>query len=200
VSRSVVHLLGAGGHATVIADIARRLGFQVAVWYHEPPDEHRFPAGTRFGHVDGLSADVPVLLAVGDIDERRHWRERHSLSAPALIDYSATVAHGVSVGEGVVVMARVVINPNSLIDVDAILNTACVVEHDCHVGRNSHIAPGVLLGGGARVGNDVLVGTGAVVLPWIEVGSGAVIGAGAVVTESVPEGGRFAGVPARPIG
>lgn len=41
------------------------------------------------------------------------------------------------------------------------------------------------------------VGTGAVILPGLTIGSDAIIGAGAVVTEDVPDGATVVGNPAR---
>jgi acetyltransferase-like isoleucine patch superfamily enzyme len=49
------------------------------------------------------------------------------------------------------------------------------------------------------VGDGAHIGTGAVVLQGRTIGTGAVVAAGAVVLEDVPDGGRVAGVPARPI-
>src|SRR5437764_67811 len=41
------------------------------------------------------------------------------------------------------------------------------------------------------------IGTGAILLPGVTVGRGSIVGAGAVVTEDVPEFAVVAGVPAR---
>ena len=49
------------------------------------------------------------------------------------------------------------------------------------------------------IGNDVWIGTNAIIKEHIEIGDGAVIGAGAVVTEDVPDFAIVAGVPARVI-
>jgi acetyltransferase-like isoleucine patch superfamily enzyme len=44
------------------------------------------------------------------------------------------------------------------------------------------------------------VGVNAIILPGVTVGRGSIVGAGAVVTENVPEFAKVAGVPARVIG
>ena len=51
--------------------------------------------------------------------------------------------------------------------------------------------------GGIVVGDDVWLGFGVIVLDGVRIGKGAVIGAGAVVTEDVPDGAIAFGVPAR---
>lgn len=51
--------------------------------------------------------------------------------------------------------------------------------------------------GGIVVDDDVWIGVGVTVLDGVRIGRGAVIGAGAVVTQSVPENAIAVGVPAR---
>ena len=48
-----------------------------------------------------------------------------------------------------------------------------------------------------RVGAWADIGTGAILLPGVTVGRGSIVGAGAVVTEDVPDFAVVAGVPAR---
>lgn len=48
-----------------------------------------------------------------------------------------------------------------------------------------------------RVGAGADIGTNAVILPGVEIGRGVIVGAGAVVTESVPDFAIVAGVPAK---
>ncbi len=53
---------------------------------------------------------------------------------------------------------------------------------------------------GARrtvIGHDVWIGFGAIILPGVTLGNGVIIGAGAVVTQSVPDYQIVAGVPAK---
>lgn len=51
--------------------------------------------------------------------------------------------------------------------------------------------------GPISVGDDVWFGVGSIVLSGVTIGDGAVIGAGAVVTQDLPENGIAVGVPAR---
>jgi acetyltransferase-like isoleucine patch superfamily enzyme len=54
-------------------------------------------------------------------------------------------------------------------------------------------------GAGIEIGDDVWLGAGVRVLDGVRIGSGTIVGAGAVVTESLPEGVVAAGVPAKVI-
>ena len=51
--------------------------------------------------------------------------------------------------------------------------------------------------GSARVGDGAFIGIGAIIMPGISVGCHAVVGAGAIVTEDVPDHCVVAGNPAR---
>ena len=192
-----INLLGAGGHATVVADVARRAGLApVWLWSDDEPDLERFPAGTTHRPATELGAAAEVVLAFGGLDERSLARERFPAAPQAVVDPSATVGGGVALGPGVVLMPLSSVNAGARIGRDGILNTGCVVEHDCVLGDNVHVSPGAVLAGGVSVGAGAHIGAAAVVLPGVTVGMGAVLGAGAVVTRDVPEGATVMGNPA----
>lgn len=192
-----VHLIGAGGHATVVADLARRAGAgSVVLWSDDEPDLARFPPETTHAPLSELDAAVEVVLGFGSLEDRARTREHFAAAPPPLVDPAATVGTGVHLGPGTVVMARAVLNANARMGRDGILNTGCVIEHDCVLGDNVHISPGAVLTGGVLVGAGAHVGAGAVVLPGVAVGPRAVVGAGAVATRDVPEGATVMGNPA----
>ncbi|WP_167494110.1 acyltransferase [Microbacterium hydrothermale] len=70
---------------------------------------------------------------------------------------------------------------------------ASVTDFDFHEvvpGSGAKISP-------VWIGDDVWLGRAAIVLPGVHIGHGSVIGAGAVVTQDVPENSVAVGVPAR---
>lgn len=56
------------------------------------------------------------------------------------------------------------------------------------------------LGADVKIGRNVWIGCHVTVLPGVTIGEHAIIGAGAVVTNDVPGGETWAGVPARKLG
>jgi sugar O-acyltransferase (sialic acid O-acetyltransferase NeuD family) len=194
----MLHVIGGGGHASVVVDVARRAGLgAVTIWSEDSPSAGRFPPGTKFRRIADLEAGIPVVLGIGDLERRFELRSRFPMLAPAIVDPSAVIGGGVRVAEGVVIFPTCVVNANARIEVDAIINTGCIVEHDCVVETNAHLSPGVRLAGGVVIGRGAHVGTGGIVLPGVKVGEGSVVGAGAVVTRDVPPGITVIGVPAK---
>ena len=196
----MLNLIGGGGHASVLADIAQRCRIAgIVLWVDDDPDLTRFPPRTVWRPLKRLETTLPVMLALGDLITRAQMRARFAKYAPPIIDPSAIIGHGVHIGDGTCIMPGCIVNPNAWIAEDCILNTATVVEHDCRVGANTHLSPGVRLAGGAKVGKGAHICTGAILLPGVSVGDNTVIGAGAVVVRDVPAGQTVVGVPAKEI-
>ena len=118
---------------------------------------------------------------------------------PPIVHRTATGARSARLPGGVQVLAGAIVGADSRLACDALVNAGAILGHDADVGEAAHVASGARLGGGVTVGAGAHVGTGAVVLQGRTIGTGAVVAAGAVVLEDVPDSGRVAGVPARPI-
>lgn len=202
-------LIGAGGHAAVVAESARRAGHAIIAIASATatPDDAVFNGATRLGDPDApacehaideeVSRGARVVLAVGDPALRTCWATRFAgkfaaaiVDPHALVSSSATLADGSFIGAGAVVQARARVGPH------AIVNTRAVVEHDCELAACTHVSPGAILCGNVTVGARAQVGAGAVVIPGCTIGEGAVVGAGAVVVRDVPAERTVRGVPA----
>ncbi len=207
-----VLLLGGGGHACVVAEIARLAGFVPKGLLDDnvrPPASDEPISVPRLGSLSNDEALERVnelwwILSLGGLEHRRTLLDTIADRFPAAAGRAATVVHpsawvspASTVGAGVLIGAGAVVNPCAFVADHVIVNTGAVVEHDVQVGTNAHIGPQAMLGGQVRIGTDVLVGGGAVVLPGITVGPGATVGAGAVVTKPVGEGQTVVGTPAR---
>lgn len=192
-------ILGAGGHAAVVAESAARAGWCVVGVAAADGGQIGDPDGAGAARIDELVAAGAMLhAAVGSAEVRARWMKRFGEAAFAsVVDPAAQVSPTASVGAGCSIGAGAVVNARAVLRAGTIVNTRAVVEHDCTVGPFAHIAPGAILCGSVRVGEGAQVSAGAVVIPARSVGARAMIGAGAVVVRDVPEGATAVGVPAR---
>ena len=205
-----IAIIGASGHAMVVADVLRQIGdkFEVIGFLDDVRSDLHGTAfcGARIlggrDLLDTLKKQGVGLafVAIGDCAHRlRIASEVLDLGfrLPTLIHPKAVVADDVSVGIGSVVMAGSVINPGSRVGNHAIINTNATVDHECVLEDGVHVSPGVNLAGGVHVGEKTWIGIGASVKNDIRIGRGAVIGAGAVVLNDIPDHAVAYGVPAR---
>lgn len=72
------------------------------------------------------------------------------------------------------------------------------VAHNVRIGARCLVAGQAGFAGSARVGQDVMVGGGTMIGGHTTVGDGARIGGGSGVTNEVPKGEAWSGLPARP--
>jgi sugar O-acyltransferase (sialic acid O-acetyltransferase NeuD family) len=200
-------VIGGGGHAKVVIDIALRSG----TWRIAGVLDDAAGATGRsvlgcvvLGGTERISdyskSGTAFVVAIGSNAIRERLQAAANsvgLVAATLIHPSAVLAESVQIGDGAVVMAGAVINADARIGKGVIVNTGAVIDHDCQIGDYCHIAPGVKLCGSVSVGPRSLVGVGASVIPGVAIGSDCVIGAGAAVVSPVTSGSRVVGVPAR---
>ncbi len=204
-------IIGAGGHAQVVADTVLRMrdaGADIEpVGYLD--DDPRLSGEIRLGlpvigplaSINAVEHDA-LVIAIGNNRTRRMVYERLLDCGERFVvacHPSAIVAPDAIVAVGTVIGARVVVNTGAIIGANAILNTGCIIEHHNRIGAHAHIAPGAVLGGDVIVGDGALVGIGATVLPQRTVGEWSIVGGGALVADAVANGAVVAGVPARPL-
>jgi sugar O-acyltransferase (sialic acid O-acetyltransferase NeuD family) len=210
-TKTDVIIVGAGGHAAVLADALlltgrRILGFvdsDASRWgqslcglsviggdevlaSYDPATVH-LANGIGGAKGEGLRARVQQRL------EALGWQfttVRHP---------SAAISPLAQLGPSVQLMAQSVVQPGAQLGAGCIVNSAAVVEHDTLVGDFVHVACNATLCGGVEVGAGSHIGAAAVVLQGVRLGQATVVGAGAVVLEDFEGGGTLVGVPARPV-
>jgi len=206
-----VLIIGAGGHAQVVADILLRMQEQngsvrpLGYLDDNPALNGRSYIGVPvLGNLARLSEidHDGVVIALGDNALRKCVYEEARSRGERLIiarHPAAVVAPDVLIGPGSMICAGVVVNTGTEIGANVILNTSSSVDHYNRIGDHVHIAPGAHLGGEVTLGEGVLVGMGATVMPRVRVADWARIRAGACVHKPVPAGLTVVGVPAHPL-
>jgi sugar O-acyltransferase (sialic acid O-acetyltransferase NeuD family) len=197
-SQRITYLIGAGGHAKVIADILIACGRTPGAFLDDAPVHHRMLGITV---IKGLALPEPgsaVIIAVGDNATRQRIAQRFTLFDVA-IHPSASVSRDAEIGPGSVVMAGAVINPGTRVGAHCIINTGAIVDHDCLISDFGHVGPGATLGGNVRVGTGSMVGLGASVIHGRAIGEHTIVGAGSTVVHDLPPCVIAIGSPARPV-
>ena len=195
-------VIGAGGHGSVIADLARLNGY-TNIQFLDDADIKQKNGYPVVGKVDDCVryiSDAAFSVAIGNNDLRAAIHKKLSDSGAeivSLIHPHTAIGENVTLGQGTVIMAGVVINPGATVREGVILNTCCSVDHDCIVGSFSHISVNAHLCGTVTIGKQVFIGAGVTVINNVSVCDGVTVGAGATVVKNIAEAGTYIGTPAR---
>lgn len=195
-SRHATYLIGAGGHAKVIADILIECGRPPVAFLDDAPRHARLLGIAVIKGLELPEPDSAVIVAIGDNCTREQLARRYARFDVA-IHPSAHVSRDAEIGPGSVVMAGVVINAGVRVGAHCIINTSATVDHDCLISDFAHVAPGATLGGNVRVGVGSMVGLGASVIHGREIGEHTIVGAGSTVVRDLPSCVVAIGSPAR---
>lgn len=195
-------IIGAGGHAKVVADIAIKNGYTNISFIDDRLKGEciGFPIiGTSAEIENFADENTDFIIGIGDNATRKIIAEKYNVNWVTLIHPSAQIAMSVKFGKGTVVMANVVVNISTTVGEHCIINTGAIVEHDNLIEDFVHISPNAALGGTVRVGKRTHIGIGATVVNNVNLCDDCIIGAGAVVVRDIKEKGIYVGVPERKI-
>lgn len=204
-----VLIIGAGGHAQVIADLILCLahtGIDLEL-IGFVDDNTALRGKIILGQpVLGTTADLrefpheAVVVGIGDNAARAQVFDRLKQAGERLISVihpRAILAEDVVVGAGTVVFAGAVINTGSMIGSNVIVNTGATIDHHARIGSHVHVAPGVHLGGTVTLGEGAFLGIGSSVIPNLTIGDWTIVGAGSTVIDALPAHVTAVGAPAR---
>ena len=196
-----VIIIGAGGHAKVIADIVAKNGDYVEGFLDSIRKKGKFLNYQIIGDNSDYNkySDRYFIIAIGNSEAReRIANEMKGVNWYTAIHPSATISKiGVKIGEGTVVMANSVINTDAHIGKHCIINTSSNIEHDNIIEDYVHISVGAKLAGHVNIGKHTWVGIGTTVSNDISICENCIIGAGAVVVKNINSSGTYVGVPAK---
>ena len=194
-------IIGASGHGKVVADIARKNGYEEIVVLDDDERIHECGGYPVIGKSSEVGTrDAAVIIGIGNAGVRERIQESiPNEKIATLIHPNAVIAEDVVIGAGTVIMAGAVINPGVRIGKGCIINTCSSVDHDCEVGDYVHISVGAHVAGTVNIGSHTWIGAGVTVINNVNISGGCMIGAGAVVIRDICERGTYAGAPAKRI-
>ena len=201
-------IVGAGGHAKVVADILLQNKEHEIVGLIDKEAKQGFWGIPVLGNDDLLpelyregKAEC-IFIALGDGTLREKLSKRVlgiGFQMVNAISCHAVLSPYCRIGQGVAIMPGAVINAEANIANGCIINTNASVDHEVQIGEYTHIAPGCAVSGCVRIGRQCLIGTGSRIIDKIQITDHVTIGAGSAVARNILEAGTFVGVPARKI-
>ena len=202
-----VIIIGAGGHAKVIADIIEKSGDQIVGFLDDKIEKNTIivkdykvigDLNSRFS-LSIANKDYEFIIAIGDNKKREEISKSPNLKFYTAIHPSAQIGLDVEIEEGTVIMAHVCINSSSRVGKHCIINTGAIIEHDNIIENYVHISPNATLGGTVKVEELTHIGIGATVKNNVTICKNCTVGAGALVVKNIEKEGTYVGVPARGI-
>lgn len=194
-------IIGASGHGKVVADIAKKTGYEQIVFLDDNEALKTCGGYTVAGKCCSFAEyDCDIFVAIGNpIIRERFLNElsQNGKNIPILIHPNASIAENVEIGKGTVIAAGAVVNPGSVIGKGCIINTCSSVDHDCVAADYVHVSVGAHVAGTVSIGERTWIGAGATVSNNVSICADCMIGAGAVVVKDICEKGTYIGVPAR---
>ena len=200
-----LNILGCGGHARSVADIAIEIQPMVELLFFDEnacPDEYIIKNRYAVLKPDKFTPgdNDPFIVAIGDNTKRdRIFHEFKNGKCLTVISNNAHISELAEIGIGVFVGNYSHIGPEASVGDNCIINNGAIVEHETVIGDSSHISVGAKVCGRSRVGSRVMIGAGATVIDKVSICENVIIGAGATVLESIMESGVYVGTPARRI-
>jgi len=196
-----VTVIGAGGHAKVVAATLLYAGRRIDAFYDD--DQSLWGTSNFAGSVRGPIAQLEnrphgdAILAIGDNAARRLLSHKLLLRWTRAVHPDAIVHETAELAVGVHICAGAIVQPDSQIGAHSIINTGSTVDHDTVLGKWVHVAPGVHLAGNVVLEDGVFMGIGSSAAPGVVIGKDTIVGAGAVVVDNLPPNCVAVGVPAR---
>ncbi|BCX66891.1 acetyltransferase [Pseudomonas izuensis] len=197
-----VLILGFGGHARSVADVALSLGVKQLRFI----DSNARP-NENFGGFPVLSEwmlELPdgwsVMPASGDNAARQAQIEeiiKRGWPLATLIAPTATIGFGSNVGPGTLIAHHAHVGPMAVVGSGCIINTGAIIEHECIVGDYTHVSVNATVAGRCRIGSRCFLGASSTVIDGVSVGDSVMLGAAACAHRDLVEPGTYIGVPAR---
>lgn len=198
-NKNKIDILGAGGHAKVVIEIAELSHLEINKIYDCNSALQNILDYEVSDNLEEMALSESLFFALGNNKARRDnaiLYPRHFIN---LIHPAATLSKRVKIGAGNVIMAGAVINSSVSIGDHCIVNTCASIDHDCNIGDYVHISPRVALAGNVHIGEGSHIGIGATVNQQVVIGKWCTIGAGSVVINNVEDYGVVVGNPGKMI-
>ena len=161
-----------------------------------------YPVLGGWDALERLDHSVYLICVVGDPASKKTMVERAlrlGRDFANLVHPDVTLKGDVFLGKGVLINKGCILTVNIRIGDHVSINPGCGIGHDTVIKDHSTLMWHVNLSGAVEIGEGCMLGSKATVLQEVKIGSWSTVGAGAVVTEDLPEACTAVGIPAKVI-
>ncbi|MFA7273245.1 MAG: hypothetical protein WC044_05215 [Crocinitomicaceae bacterium] len=165
-------IIGAGGHAKVIADaVCKAAEFELLGFV----DAH-LPKGTlvfktyRVIETQSLiqnliDPNTYFVFGIGNNAIRQKLAQdfQKDLQFASILHPSSVVSDEVTIGKGTVVLANAVINAGSKVGDFSIVDSGVVIDHECQIGNFCHVNVGTIVGSNSELVTGVKTDLGEII-------------------------------------
>ena len=198
-------ILGASGHASIVAEIAQQAGYSLFCLDDDKSKLNTIINGIQCnGEIETLKDYSPinfcVALAIGNNELRKklyNFAKKLGFTLPTLVHEKACISKSATIGEGTLICANSVVNAWANIGNGVIVNTGAIIEHHNAIHDFSHISPGATLCGNVSVGELTWCGANSTVIESKKITSNVTIAAGSTVISNINQAGVYIGSPAQ---
>ncbi len=191
-SKEVI-IIGAGGHAKVIADIIEKNGDKIYGFLDDNKEAkqkilHKYEVLGKISECEYFqenSKNLYFIIAIGDNYIRKNIFDKYKLNYYTAIHPSSIISSNVKIGEGTAIMANACINAGTRIGKNCIINTAAIIEHDNIIGDNVHISSNATLNGTVEIGELSYIKSGAVIEKNIKIKGNSIVEAGSIILKDI---------------
>ena len=197
-------IVGAGGHATSVAEVASAAGFTIVAFISPTAEDAKY---LGLDLLQSLPTDIAIrsesiAIAIGTNFVREQvWgdlcKSLRLSRFPPLIHPSASIAASAKIGAGTTIHQNSVVGPSTTIGNFCTVNTSSSIDHDCIMEDFSSIGPGAHTGGGVLIGERSHIAIGAILSHNIHIGRDSIVGAGSCAIHSIEERVISVGTPSR---
>ena len=154
-------ILGAGGYANTVRDVAEQLGYEIVAMLDD-----KLPGLELSIFNTYITPDTSFIPAFGNNTFRIQWCDRLTASnanLATLIHPTAYVSPKAVIAPGTVILPHAVVNTGTIIEKGCIINLSAVIDHGCIIEEGCHICLGAIVKGDNRIAKGSKIEAGEVV-------------------------------------
>lgn len=146
---NILVILGAGGYANTVCDVAEQLGYKIFAVLDD-----KLPGFELMTFDKYLQDGIEFMVALGNNEFRIKWMDTIKNAGgklSLLIHPSAYVSPKAVIEEGTVVLPKAIVNTGAKVERGCIINLGCIIDHDCVIEEGVHICLGAVVKGENRI-------------------------------------------------